>query len=161
MDLLGALKVNPESIRALAVECLALDLAAYPLLFDGTLNNKHGPTKSTYEALYSAKLLALAIALRAKFYQGVEHENTHALVAHCGLMFRCKGDEEEPALFSIKDVCDKIIHANKVVRHLEAGVREPTTTFIGTERKVQWELSMSISLFSEAILNWLECANET
>ncbi|MEX2295918.1 MAG: hypothetical protein WD715_00775 [Dongiaceae bacterium] len=151
MDLFGTHQVTFDSIRKLAIECHALDLSAYHLLVDSTHADKKEKTKAIYEEIVTSQLLTLAIALRTKFYQGLDHKNTIPHVAACGLLFRYKQNNEEPVAFSMKDVCDKIIHAVSVSRHLEKGVERPTTTLRGTDNRENsdWELSMSVSLFAE------------
>lgn len=161
MELLGTHKVSFESVRALAVQCHALDIAAYHLLSDSTHEDKSGKTKTTYEDMFTFQLLALAIALRTKFYQGANHEATVRYVSHCGFLFKYKNNAEESRAFSFKDVCDKIIHASTVSRYLERGVQKPTTTFRGAQGKSEWELSISVSLFAEAVLNWVQDVEET
>lgn len=117
-------------------------------------------TKSAYEELLTTRLLSLAIALRTKFYQGLDHRSTISHISHCGLLYRYKNNREETLNFSMKDVCDKIIHADSIIRYLEPDVQLPTTTFSGADPRSNstWELSMSVSLFAEAILNWIHCA---
>ena len=163
MELLGTHKVSFESVRALAVQCHALDIAAYHLLFDSTHEDKSGKTKATYEELFTSQLLALAIALRTKFYQGENHEATVRYTSHCGFLSKYKNNAEESLGFSFKDVCDKIIHASTVSRHLEHGVQKPTTTLRGRaqDNKSEWELSISVSLFAEAVLNWVQDVEKT
>ena len=163
MELLGTHKVSFESVRALAVQCHALDIAAYHLLSDSTHEDKSGKTKTTYEELFTFQLLALAIALRTKFYQGENHKATVRYVSHCGFLSNYKNNAENPLEFSFKDVCDKIIHASTVSRHLERGVQKPTTTLRGQAQgnKFEWELSISVSLFAEAVLNWVQDVEET
>lgn len=159
MDLLGTHKVSFDTIRSLAVQCYALDAAAYPLLLEGTHTDMSGKTKAAYEELFTGQLLALAIALRIKFYQGFNHKNTVRYVSAAGLLYKDNG--KETLNFSIKDVCDKIIHADGVNRYLEPGISRPTTTLCGKERDKSWELSMSVTLFVEGVLEWLQDADET
>lgn len=162
MKLHGTHKVSFDTVRSLAIFCHALDISAYHLLYDSTHTDKDGRTKATYEELLTTQLLALAIALRTKFYQGQDHEATVPYVLHCGFLFKYKNGKEQSVTFSIKDVCDKIIHANAVFRHLERGVEKPTTTLQGqAQDKSEWELSMSISLFAEAVLNWVQDVQDT
>lgn len=109
MDMLGTHRISWKTVRRLAIECHALDSAAYPLLTDSILNDKGGKNKAAYEELFSEKLLALAIALRAKFYQGINNEETAYYSNDCGLLYRFDGGREDgPFQFTFKDVCDKI-----------------------------------------------------
>ncbi|MEQ8354155.1 MAG: hypothetical protein RH942_01345 [Kiloniellaceae bacterium] len=158
MELLGTLKVPTDEIRKLAIYCYALDIAAYHLFVDGTHEDKSGRTKSIYGEQLSRQLLNLAIALRTKFYQGYNHIDTARYVTQCGFLDKKKQEAGVTVQFSIKDVCDKIIHSDRVMRQMEKGVEKPTTTFQGRDGrdKSDWELSMSVSLFTEAVLNWVQ-----
>ena len=162
MNLLGTHKVSFSTVRSLAVQCYALDAAAYLLLLDSTHTDKSGKTKATYEELFTGQLLALAIALRTKCYQGLDHKNTVRYVSAAGLLYKYNNCCEETLNFSIKDVCDKIIHADTVSRYLEPGVPHPTTTFCGKDNrdKSTWEFSMSVTLFVEGVLEWLQDAEK-
>lgn len=162
MDLLGTHKVSFNTVRALAIKCHALDLSAYHLLFTSTHTDKNGRSKITYEELFTSELLALAIALRTKFYQGYSHQNTSSYVSHSGLLYKFGKSAEVSENFSIKDVCDKIIHANSVQKYLSADDEKPTTTLSGqAQDKSTWQLSMSVSLFTEGVLNWIDDVEET
>jgi hypothetical protein len=169
MDLLGKHRVTFDGIRALAIQCHALDISAYHLLLDSTLAELTERTKACYEELFTGQLLALAIALRTKFYQGADHKATVTYVSDCGILFKYKrGPEkteetEETVVFSIKDICDKIIHADSIFRCLDSGVEKPTTTIKGrdTRNQSEWELSISISLFAEGVLNWIDSFQES
>lgn len=161
MKLLGTHKVSFETVRSLAIQCHALDLSAYHLLLDSTHADSDGKTKAAYEELFTNQLLALAIAIRTKFYQGIPHKTTSRYVQHCGFLYKHDKSTEESLLFSIKDVCDKIIHAEAISRQLEQGVEKPTTTLRGRHDKAEWELSLSMSLFTEGVLNWVQDAQRT
>jgi hypothetical protein len=162
MELLGTHKVTFDLLRALAIQCHALDISAYHLFVDSTHADGIEKTKDTYEELFTTQLLSLAIALRTKFYQGLDHRATVTYVSHCGLFYKYKKNNEETIAFSLKDVCDKIIHADTITRHMENEVRLPATTFCGTDNrdKSAWELSMSVSLFSEVVLNWIHSVED-
>lgn len=161
MLLHGELRITLESVRELAIECHALDVDAYPLLWDSTHADKAGRTKAVYEKLVASKLIGFAVALRTKFYQGLDHNSTLARASFAGFLDRQQQGVSSTDLFTFKDVCDKIIHAESVERHLEAGVLNPTTTIRGNEpRRGSWELSISVSLFIEAVLDWLDEVEE-
>ncbi len=162
MELLGTHKVSFEEIRSLAIQCHALDISAYHLFVDSTHEDKGDKTNSTYRDVFTRQLLSLAIALRTKFYQGLDHKSTTSYVIPCGLLYKYKKNVEENVYFSIKDVCDKIIHADSISRPMEKGVEKPTTTLRGKDNrdKSEWELSMSVNLFAEAVLNWAQDVEE-
>ena len=148
-------RIEYESIRALAIECHALDLSAHTLFIDGT----HSPSKSTrmtYEELLANKLLMLAIGLRTKFYQGVPHEDTRKYVVDCGFLDEDKKGERVPSSLTIKDVCDKLIHATQIERTFSDKETGLMTTIHGRQGKTSWKLVISMSLFAEAVLNWID-----
>lgn len=157
MEILGTHKVSFAAVRALAIQYHALDLSAHHLLLDGTHMDSSRKTKTVYEELFTGQLLALAIAIRTKFYQGLSHKETEKYVFHCGFLCKYENGKETPIRFSIKDICDKIIHAESVNRLLENGVEQPITILKSKgQRGEDWECSMSGSLFAEGVLNWIE-----
>jgi len=144
-----------EAVRALAIHCHALDLSGAELLFASTHTDRDERTKSSYLEQFTSQLLRLAIALRTKFYQGYDDRSTVAYVAHCGSLFTYREDKEESIEFSMKDVCDKIIHAVTFEKDLEGEIEKAPTTLCGKSPDgVEWELSVFVSLFAEAVLNW-------
>lgn len=157
MELLGTHKVTFDLLRSIAIECHALDVAAYHLFVDSTHLDGVEKTKEIYEELMTSLLLNLAISLRTKFYQGLDHRTTIPFVSHCGFLFKYANNQEETVNFSIKDVCDKIVHADSVSRYMEPEIQHPTTSFRGKDLRSNstWELSMSVNLFTEAVLNWI------
>jgi hypothetical protein len=155
MDLFGKHQISFESIRRLAIECHALDAGAIELLVDTTVNAP-GKIQTVYEELFSEKLLSLAVGIRTKFYQGTKHEGTEKYVSHCGFLFSFKDGNEKITGFSIKDICDKIIHADNLSRNMRNGTRHPITKLNGQFGKEPWELQFSTGLFCEGVLNWVE-----
>ncbi len=160
MDVLGSHKVSWHAVRRLAIECHALDSAAYPLLNDSILDNKAGKNRVAYEELFTEKLLALAIALRTKFYQGVDAAETSRYANDCGLLYRLEGEGEVgPMGFTFKDVCDKIIHAQTIEKSVDTYRDAEITTLNGSElrrgKRIPWRLSLSVTLLTECILNWV------
>jgi hypothetical protein len=140
----------------MALRCYALDVAAEPLLLNGTHTDLNGKTKAEYEELYSTELLSLAIALRTLFYQGMDPKGSASFVAASGLLYRYNSLAEETVPFTVKDVCDKIIHATTISKHLERGIANSATMLEGAEtRGTSWQLSFSVTLFVEGLLEWL------
>lgn len=149
-------RVSFEAIRVAAIECHALDLSAHKLFVSGI----HQPSRSTriaYEELVTAKLLFLAIAIRTKFYQGLDSKETEQYVVECGFLDRTQNQTREARSPSIKDICDKIIHADSISGVLmdESNGRLTVIGGRGTN-KLLWDLHLSISQFCEAVLNWLD-----
>ena len=90
MELLGTHKVTYGLLRSLTIQCHALDISAYHLFIDSTCQDGSEETKAVYKELFTSNLLNLAIALRTKFYQGVDHKSTVSYVSHCGLLYKYK-----------------------------------------------------------------------
>ncbi|HEY1102703.1 MAG TPA: hypothetical protein VGE70_04690 [Burkholderiaceae bacterium] len=153
MDLFGTHQISLDAIRRLAVECHALDVSAVQLLIDTTIN-KPELARRTYEELFSEKLLSLAVALRTKFYQGAPSKGSEPFVGHSA--FLLVSAREEIRVFTIKDVCDKVIHAESITRPLNDGTAQPITQVRGTHLGVPWVLHISTGLFCEGVLNWIE-----
>lgn len=157
MDLKGQHTVSFQMVRSLAIECHALDLSAYELLLFPVHNDDRGKTKATYDELLTEKMLALAIALRTKFYQGVPYQDTHWYLEHVGSLERGQRGAMGETKFTLKDACDKIIHADSVVRRFEGKSQKPQTILEGTgPGKDRWTLSFSLSLLADCVLWWLE-----
>ena len=162
MKILGSHTASFASVRALAVHCHALDLSASELFFASTHVDKDEKTKAAYEEQFTSLLLSLAIALRTKFYQGYNHRATIPYVSHCGFLFNCGDLTEQSVEFSMKDVCDKIIHALSIEKDLGGEMENAATTLCGKGADgAEWELSISVRLFAEAVLNWLRDVEAT
>lgn len=161
MHVLGTHRVSFDSIRRLAIECHALDRVALPLLTDATHEDMTGRTKEVYEELFTSRLLALAIAIRTKFYQGMDAKRTSKFAEHCGLLYRTSGRVADgPIPLTIKDVCDKIIHAESIAKMLDSELEAEIVELKGTEfrgrLKQEWSLGLSVALFCEGVLNWID-----
>jgi len=153
MDLFGKHRISVDAVRRLAVECHALDVSAVRLLIDTTIE-KPDLVRTIYEEVFSEKLLTLAIALRTNFYQGIPSRDTLRFVGHSAFML--VSEREEIRDYTIKDVCDKIIHADSITRPLNDGTAQPITQIRGKHRGEPWTLHISTGLFCEGLLNWLE-----
>ena len=160
MELASSHQISFDAIRRLAIECHSLDLDAFPLLQGGTHFDTTSRTRAAYQELLTSKLLSLAVAIRTKFYQSLVAESSIGFVLHSGIFFKEGEDDPENVSFSIKDVCDKIIHANSVERLLSSSQDALITDFKGVQGKREWLLSISISLFTEGVLNWIEHLEE-
>lgn len=159
MNVLGTYRVSWEAVRRLAIECHALDSTAHRLLIDTTLDDTVGKNRVAYEELVTEKLLALAIALRMKFYQGADPAETASYANGCGLLDRIDGVKEEEVSFTFKDVCDKIIHADNIVWSIATASDAEWTDLFGAEQRggksVLWHLGLSVTLFAQSVLNWI------
>jgi len=155
MRLLASRHSSFEAVRALAIQCHALDLSGSELLFASTHADRDEKTKSVFQEQFTSLLLRLAVAIRTKFHQGFDDRSTVSYVAHCGSLFLFGEAGEEAAEFSLKDVCDKIIDAATIVKDLQGEIEKAPTTLSGKNSDgVDWELTVFVGLFAEAVLNW-------
>lgn len=156
MKLTGQHSVSFDAIRALAIECHALDLSAKELLFFPVHCDDNGLTRATYNELFTSKLLALAIALRTKFYQGTPYQDTIQYMEHVGFLEIDTKNFSKGWKFTIKDVCDKIIHADAVDRQFDGDFTRPLTLLEGTgPGTTKWTLGFSVAHFCDCLIWWL------
>ncbi len=157
-------KISYDFIRSLAIDCHALDKTAFWLFASSTHSDKFSRTRKIYQEKFTASTLHLAVAIRTLLYQGVESKVTCPNIQQCGIFEREK--EENDASFNIKDVCDKIIHADYFERKFEKWSLTPNTdtnplTWIsGKFRNNEWHLQISLSMFCESVLNWIDKLEE-
>src|SRR5207253_2854934 len=81
--------------------------------------------------LLTSKMLALAIALRTKFYQGTPYEGTEKYFEKVGFLEQVRNRAPAARQFTLKDACDKIIHADSVVRRFRGKSQRPLTVLTG------------------------------
>jgi hypothetical protein len=155
VKILGEHKLSTDLIRSLSIDCLSLDLVAFNLFIGGIHADEAQRTLHIYEEKLSSSLLNLAVAVRTLLYQG--HSELKC-ISYCG--FYESENPKDRASVTIKDICDKIIHADSIERELESSLypdEKPVTTIKGKRGKSQWVMDISVSLFCESVLNW---ANE-
>jgi hypothetical protein len=164
MQLLGTHKVSFEDVRRLAIECYTLAHSGMTLL-ESEYEDSEGRTAAIYETLLSEKLLHLAIAIRTKFYQGTDHRRTSGFLEDTGTYVKgvSAKDEAEHA-FTLKDVCDKIIHANSVYYEIDAEFDIAYLQLFGQLRVGQeqqhWMLTLFVPDLCIGILEWLDATAE-
>jgi hypothetical protein len=151
-------KQSAGEIRRLALVCHGLDLTSTNLS-DGTSEFQIGD--STREVLHeqiSCNLLALAIALRVNFYQTKLISIATCDVRHHAGMYW--NDELVLTKTTIKDVCDKIIHADvfkkTVLPNKITSGAYATIQMQGSQGKRKWTLNLCVALFCESVLSLLE-----
>lgn len=157
MKILGKHKVSTDFIRSLTIDCYALDLSAHHLLVGGIHSDGSPRTKEIYEEKISTSLLSLAVAVRTRLYQGVESLVECPDISCIG--FYKSDRNKDKARVSIKDVCDKIIHANSIDREfeeIENADSRPMTFIKGSYHNKPWQLDISVSMFCEYVLNWID-----
>ena len=157
-EILGKHRQDFNEVRRLCLICHGLDLSSDKLFSNSTYNNKLSLTKEIYNNLLSGSLLNLAAAIRINIYQGKFAKQTNFPISHCGFYF----DDEELAQkeFTIKDVCDKIIHADSICKEAfppaVLGNSKVAMQLKGKHNGRAWTLDISIELFTEAVLNLLD-----
>ena len=175
ITLLGKHKISYDFARSLAIDCHALDKTAYPLFFDTTYIPKSPRTIEIYNEKVSTSLLRLAISLRTLIYQDPETKEMFPDISFSGIYNI--GNRNDRADFDIKDVCDKIIHAEDISRVFQGKVTEvkmggilsgfdyekiefpdkdPVTFISGKYKKSPWMLWISLSSFCEGVLRWID-----
>lgn len=161
MEILGKHKQSFALIRSLAIMCHALDVSAHRLFVHSTYEGKSDLVKEAYDELLSTKLLQLAIAIRINIYQNPDiNKDTDDFMSPCGILDIGEGENQRSSEFSIKDVCNKIIHATEIFREIEprdvSTKCETVTILRGICKNEKWDLGISINMFCESILNWLD-----
>ena len=143
-----------DEIRKLCLQCHGLDLTSSHLFTHSAHSNPSDATKIALQSLISGHLLRLAIAIRINLYQGnIQNSDLGDNVMSAGYYELGEGSPiVTPA--SIKDVCDKIIHAENLTKStFPPGLidRETTISFqlTGSYRKKKWVLDLSLEIFTE------------
>jgi hypothetical protein len=147
----GRYEIGLDHIRALAIECHALDVQ-FDVLFNGpTICGTTETTRRVHNRLLSTTLLSLAISVRVSLanepkYSQIAAVQPSAIYEVGGEIHSC----------SIKDICDKLIHADRIYRPIEPGVRGGCCELSGRLRKQPWALGLSVQIFCEYMLRWLD-----
>ena len=106
----------------------------------------------------SCNLLALAIALRVNFYQKKLISIANCDVRQYAGMYW--NDELVLTKTTVKDVCDKIIHADvfqkSVLPNEMTMGAYATIQMQGSRGKREWTLNLCVALFCENVLSLLE-----
>lgn len=158
VDIFSTHRQDFNEVRRLCLICHGLDLTSDKLFTNSTYSNQLENTAAVFHNLFSGSLLRLAISIRVNLYQGKFHGQDDIVLSHCGFYFE---DKSEAALnFTIKDVCDKIIHADTITKAAMPADRygqvKLAARLEGKKGKVSWALDLSIEMFTEAVLNYLD-----
>jgi hypothetical protein len=157
-ELFGKHRQDLNEVRRLCLICHGLDLTGNQLFQASTYENSSESTEIVFENLVSGMLLSLAVAIRINIYQGnFQNQEQHCL-ADCGFYYH--DDELICKSFTIKDVCDKIIHADSMSKatfppEILKGAK-PTIQLKGKQAQRTWTLDLSIELFTETVLNYID-----
>ena len=150
----GTYEIGIDHIRSLAIQCHALDLQFDRLFNSQTICGQSDRIKSTYNRLFSTSLLNLAVSIRVSLSDEPEYKKRDGYVSPAGLFD--KGAPQKDGNFSFKDICDKLIHAERIDKTIEEGVVGSCCKLYGTYNRKPWEFGLGVQIFSEYILDWLE-----
>jgi hypothetical protein len=150
----GRYRIGTERIRSLAVTCHALDTQFDRLFNAVTICEKSPALSQSYDKLFATNLLSLAVSIRVSLNQDPEYRSVTSGVRTCGLFDA--GAPREDGGFAVKDVCDKIIHADEIFKPVEPGVRGAGCRLRGTHHGKPWEFGLGVGIFCEYLLEWLD-----
>ena len=150
----GRFNVGLDHIRSLAITCLALDGLFDALFNSETICGYSSRISDSYDRLFSVSLLNLAISVRVSLSGEPEYKTENSGVTACGAFEN--GAPNKDGGFSIKDVCDKIIHATKISKPIERGVVGACYKLSGHYQGKPWDFDLGVRLFCELMLKWLE-----
>jgi hypothetical protein len=154
LNMEGKYRIGTHHIRAQALICHALDLQFDRLFNQETICEKSTGLVDAYERLFATTLLNLAISIRVGLGDTPEYRSPTSGVSASVLFER--DPKGRPTQFSIKDVCDKIIHADDIFKPPEIGVRGAACTLRGNQAGNQWQLHIGVTIFCEVVLAWLD-----
>ncbi|MEO9524669.1 hypothetical protein [Marinobacter alexandrii] len=158
-ELFGRYRQDFNEIRRLCLICHGLDLSTSTLSTEYSTWKLSEPTNITLQTLVSSTLLHLAIALRTNLYQK-SIKGSDILLERSAWLYYDKELKEAPA--TLKQVCDKIIHADTFSKsrypgHLSSHEDKIATQIRGTEQnRKAWTMNLVIDLLAEDILALLD-----
>jgi hypothetical protein len=153
-DVLDKHKQDFNEIRRLCLLCHGLDLTSSLLFTGSSYTTPSENTKSAMHSLLSSHMLNLAVAIRINLYQ---KNIDNSLISKDTMAVGYYEDDLVVKSATIKDVCDKIIHAESVTKPilpkwLLDGNTKISFQLKGTHNKKSWTLDLCLSLFVEKIL---------
>lgn len=150
----GNYNIGTDHIRALAIQCHALDLQFDRLFNAHSICGYSDRIYKTYNRLLSTCLLNLAISIRVSLKAEPEYSRLDAGISSCGV-FGGPGPHGNGS-FSFKDVCDKLIHAEQIFKPIERGVTGAGCKLIGSHCGEPWELGLGVQILCEYVLKWVD-----
>lgn len=148
-----------NEVRRLCLLCHGLDLTSSTLFTKSTYKNPAENTRSVLHGMLSSSLLNLAVAIRINIYQGHVKGKEEILDQFSASYY--EDDELIVKSISVKDVCDKIIHADTVEKPVfPEGVLSDdvklTFQFKGINRGKAWTLDLCLEVFTESVLKLVD-----
>jgi hypothetical protein len=151
----GRYRVGIDYIRSLAIQCHALD-GEFDRLFNSskTIFGSSCRITDSYNQLLHTNLLNLAISIRTALAQEQEYKSERVEISAC-CVFET-GAPRENSSITMKDLCDKIIHAEDIFKPIEPGVIGACCRLKGYHKKEPWVIGLGVSIFCELVLKSLE-----
>ena len=156
-------KQDFDEIRRHCIICHGLDLTSSDLFSKPNDKKPSNKTRSVLHGMLSSALLNLAISIRINLYQNTIKNQSIPLNTLAASYY--EDDELIYKETTIKDICDKIIHADSVSKsvlpsdltriHVEEKIHE-TIQLKGTKNKKRWTVDLCLDLFAEEILKLLD-----
>lgn len=154
-------KFSTTEIRRLLLICHALDLSSNHL-HDGSSMIELSPINmDILHEQISSNLLLLAIGLRVNFYKDELKEIASLdVISGAGMYW---DDELRVVSTTVKDVCDKIVHADvfskDVFNKHYFDNSYPCIHIKGKHNRRNWTLDLCVAIFCELILDKLDEAS--
>ena len=158
-ELFGKYRQDFNEIRRLCLICHGLDLSTSALSTEYSTWELSEATNSTLQNLVSSTLLHLAIALRTNLYQK-SIAGSDILLERSAWLYYDDELVERPA--TLKQVCDKLIHANtfsksRYPKNLSSHEDKIATQIRGAEQsRKAWTMNLVLDLLAEDILTMLD-----
>nr|WP_319491062.1 hypothetical protein [uncultured Desulfobacter sp.] len=158
-EILDKHKQDFSEIRRLCLQCHGLDLTSTKLFASSSGSGVSLETKSVLHSMLSGSLLNLAVSIRVNLYQD-NFENELIPLSSLAASILTE-DNLEYKEITIKDVCDKIIHADSVTKpiisneHLDKD-HHVCIQFKGKHHKRFWTMDICLDLFAEHVLSMLD-----
>lgn len=158
-EIFGKYRQDFGEIRRLCLVCHGLDLSTSTLSSGSSTWVLSEATNTALQNLVSSTLLHLAVAIRTNLYQN-RMQGSDILLENSAWFYYDEELIERPA--TLKQVCDKIIHADtfsKLAYPKEFSGRADkiATQIRGTEyKRGAWTMSLVLDLLAEDILCMLD-----
>lgn len=158
-EIFGRYRQDFSEIRKLCLICHGLDLSTSTLSSESSTWKLSDSTNTVLQNLVSSTLLHLAVAIRTNLYQD-NIKGSDIILANSAWLYYDKELIEKPA--TLKQVCDKIIHAktfskSKFPKEFAIDADKIATQIRGTEQnRKAWTMNLVLDLFAEDILTMLD-----
>ena len=150
----GTYEIGTDHIRALAIQCHALDLQFDRLFNSQTICGESDRIYRAYNRLLSTTLLNLAISIRVSLSKEEKYTSRDWGINNAGMFL--DGEPKKCGNFSVKDICDKLIHAERIYKPIEPGHQGACCELHGSQHGKSWVFGLGVQVFSEYLLLWLD-----